>query len=224
MRKWFALILVLCLLPLSVFARTTTKEDVLQVIQNIQNVQVDDEVKILSVNVEEEMIEVTLLENDLPEIRYIPYTFEKNSLSLQGGQIDRTTLEITNNQYAFYLYSILESMSTSPYEEESYYNSICIQNKVKSLLPEVKEKSYQNTGKTFGLSLEELVNNQFTIMYYYYLDGDDTILIQMKEDNMDGFKNPSTGTFGTFVTITLLIVIALAFYTYSDKGKIKKRG
>ena len=107
MKKWLFVIAIFFVFPISVIARTATKEDLIETIDSFQNIQVDDNIKILSMEVLKDKIEVTLLENNLPEIRYIPYKIEKNTFTFQGGIVKEGVLE--NNQYAFYLYSILEN-------------------------------------------------------------------------------------------------------------------
>ena len=221
MKKYLLLIICILLLPLSVFARTATKEDLVTLIDSFENIQVDDNVKILSMQMQKNQIEVTLLENDLPEIRYIPYEIHDNTFTFTGGEINKDTGELTNNQYAFYLYSILESKSTAPYDESNYYNALCLQNKIKEVNED--KKVYQNVGKTFGVVFEKKENNNYQIKYEYYLDGDDIISVMNNVGNNGELKNPDTGNFSSFVTITLFIVIGLGAYTVwgSDK-KIKR--
>ena len=222
MKKWILLIICILLLPLSVFARTTTKEDLISLINSFENIQVDDNVMILSTEVQEEVIEVTLLENDLPEIRYIPYEFHDNTLTFTGGEINKESGEVTNNQYAFYLYMILESKSTAPYDESNYYNTLSLQNKIKEVTED--RKVYQNVGKTFGVVLERKDNNNYQIQYEYYLDGDDIISIMNPSMDNGELKNPDTGNFTSFVTITLFVVIGLAAYTVWGSDKKKSLG
>ena len=217
MKKFILLVLCILVLPMSVFARTATKEDLILIINSFENVQVDDDIRILSMNVGEKEIEVTLLENDLPEIRYIPYTFEDHTLSFTGGEYDKNTKELKDNQYAFYLYSILESQSSASYDEKNYYNESLIKQLGEVLVD--KKVTYQNWGKTFGLTLERKDNNKVGVIYHYYLDGDD--VIGLNTTYTDGeFRNPETGNIGVYVTITLLLVIGLAGYTFWNKDKI----
>ncbi len=224
MKKLLVLILVICLLPIGVFTKKQTKEDVLTVIENMKNIQVDDEIMIMDTKVNDNTIEFTMNENGTQKTVIIPYTFENNILTFTGGKVS-TSKEIIGNQYAFYLYSILESMSTAPYEEENYYNNSQIKKKVESIenLTPNKKMEYYNTGKTFGLNLVVDTSNQISIYYQYFLDGDDTILIN---SNMEARKNeiltnPATGNYNFFITTLLLLVIGLAFYTYYD-CKIKE--
>jgi len=214
MKKILLLIICIFLLPITVFARTATKEDLILIIDSFENIQVDDNIRILSMNVEKNQIEVTLLENDLPEIRYIPYSFENNAFSFQGGEYNKKTKELKDNQYAFYLYSILESKSTASYEEENYYNPSLILKRVGEL--KEKKKTYQNWGKTFGLTLEEKENQNISITYHYYLDGNDIIGLNSTYKNGE-FTNPETGYFSTYVTVTLLLIIGVAGYTVWNK-------
>ena len=166
MKKYLFLLICILLLPMSVFARTATKDDLVTLIDSFENIQVDDNVKILSMQMQKDQIEVTLLENDLPEIRYIPYKFHDNTFTFTGGEINKDTKELHNNQYAFYLYAILENKSTASYDESNYYNNSFIQNKIQ----EVEDKKiYQNKGKTFGIVLEKKDNNNYQIKYEYYL-------------------------------------------------------
>ena len=218
MKKYVFLLVCILLLQMSVFARTATKEDLMELIDSFENIQVDDNVKILSMKVQKEKIEVTLLENDLPEIRYIPYEFKDNALTFTGGEINKDTKEVKENQYAFYLYAILESKSTAPYDESNYYNESFIKNKISEV---EDKKTYQNSGKTFGVVLEKKGNNNYQVKYEYYLDGDDIIYIPKVGTTAD-FTNPDTGNFNVFVTITLFLVIGLAAYTVWGSDKLKE--
>jgi len=222
MKKYVFLLVCILLLPISVLAKTATKEDLLEVINNIQDVQVDEEIKILDIEVEENQFVMTLLENDLPEIRYIPYHFDHYTLTITGGYTQKGETLPNNNQYAFYIYSILESMSTAPYDEKNYYNNSFIQNEISQFSENNEKKEWKDYGKTFGLTIEKKPET-FQIYYHYYLDGDDTIILY-DSNELEGLQNPSTGNFSTMVTITLMIVIGLAAYTYWDTDKNKKRG
>ena len=236
MKKQVLLLLVLCLLPMSVFAKTQTKEDLLKTIEKIENVQVDDDIKILSTSVEKKSIYFMMEENERKSKQEISYIFKGNTFVFTSGTIsyqldDLQNIQVedpSNNQYAFYLYSILESMSTAPYEEENYYNNKEIKKKIESLTTEEllnyqnseKELYYQNTGKTFGLTIKREKNNN-TIYYHYYLDGLDPILTPIEAT--ETFTNPNTGNFSFFITVLLLIVVALAGYTYWDNPKEKRK-
>ena len=244
MKKYIFLV-VLLLLPISVLARQETKENLLKAIDDIHDVQVDDTVMILNTKVDDNVIQFEMEEEGKTVTRDIHYTFQDNYLSFYSGYIKMNIVndtiqlsKIIDNQYAFYLYSILENLSTAPYEEENYFNSTLIEKKLNTIsLDEkkdfwndtVKKLEYYNTGKTFGLQLvgEKIDNSEVkvNIYYQYFLDGDDTILvnpiIEAGQDEL--LKNPETGNFSFFITTLLLIVIGLAAYTYCNPPKIEEK-
>ncbi len=229
MKKIFLLLLLLCILPISVFAKANTKETVLEAIQSIENVQVEEDLMITKLTVTDNIISMELLNNNILETKEILYDFNDTTFTFSTGVFTKnygnnSVEEITNNKPAFYLYSILESMSTSPYEEEHYYNELWIKEKINNLVKKDIKIDDSNWGKTFGLTIEQksLQNNigTYQVSYHYYLDGNDPILLNIEEINPEeGFTNPNTGTFESFVFIALLIVIGLAGLTYWNPKK-----
>ncbi len=232
MKKYF-IVLVVLLLPISTLAKQESKEELLKIIDDIHNVVVDEEVEILSTEVEDDSIVFDISEGGITNTHHINYQFLDNHLSFNSGYflLNNNTKgvsidKVKNNQYAFYLYSILENLSTAPYEEENYYNEKQIYKIINRFNYEeiVKDsswkKEYTNTGKTFGIQFirEKLDNNQIkvNIVYQYYLDGDDTIVINpmVEERREELLRNPETGNYSFFVTIVLFIVVGLAGYTY----------
>ena len=123
--KKLLFILIVLFVPIIVSAKATTKEGVMETISTIQNTQVDDEVVIKNTTVNANEITLELLEANKVVTKSIPYTWSDNKLILSGGTIKRGE-DPENNQYAFYIYSILESKTTAPYEETHYYNSTLI--------------------------------------------------------------------------------------------------
>ena len=240
MKKYLLFVFLLLFLPISVFARQETKENLFRAIEDIHDVQVDDDVMILQTKVNDSVIQFELEEEGVHVTREVHYTFEENHLSFSSGYLiinnengNYQLSNIVDNQYAFYLYSILESLSTAPYEEESYYNNSQIMNKINHLSAEDKKLfwtdssnhlEYYNTGKTFGLQLigKKISDTQMkaVINYQYFLDGDDTILVNpiVEAGQNELLKNPETGNYSFFVTTLLLIVIGLAAYTYCNPG------
>ena len=61
MKKVIISLLVLCLFPLMTYAKTNTQEDLLLEIAKIENVQVDDNVRILKTSVTDTTIELELI-------------------------------------------------------------------------------------------------------------------------------------------------------------------
>ena len=225
MKRLFVFLIILLLLPIVVFAKANIQETVIEAIEGIKNVQVEDDLIIQNIAVTNNNIEIEFLRNDVSEIQYIPYEFKDNTFTFSTGTFTKSNdivTELTSNKPAFYLYSILESMSTSPYEEDHYYNEIWIKNKLSNVTDKVIKDT--NWGNTFGITIEEQsINNTITykVNYHYYLDGDDPIMISIDELNEEqGFTNPNTGTFETMVFITLLIVLGLAGLTYWNPKKI----
>ena len=244
MKKCILFIVVLLLLPISVLARQETKERLFKAIEDFDHIQVDDTIEILDTRVEDNTILLEMEEEEEKTTKEVSYSFEDVCLSFDSGyfllekNLDGTIQvgKIQNNQYAFYLYSILESLSTSSYEEENYYNEMLIEKIVNGFSIEEKNsffedstysKQFYNTGKTFGLQLVgERINNQqvkVTIHYQYYLDGDDTILVNpiVEEGKNELLKNPETGSYSFFITSLLILVIGLGAYTYCNPKEVE---
>lgn len=213
MKKIF-LILILLLLPITVFAKTPNKEETFKVIKDITNVSVSEDIKIESTNIDEDNI--TFIIND-KEVK-IPYTFIDNKLSFTGGEVileNNKVKEINNNDYAFYLYSILENKSTIPLDINNYYNNENIKEKIENDF----STRYKENTNTFGITLEKIDNNKYRIIYDYYLDGDYPI-VELEEVS-DDFTNPSTGNYNLLITIMLISVLCIGIYTYVDPKKSK---
>ena len=77
MKKIFLLLLLLCILPTSVFAKANTKETVLEAIQSIKNVQVEEDIIINKVTVTDNTISMELLNNNILETKDISYEFNE---------------------------------------------------------------------------------------------------------------------------------------------------
>ncbi len=212
MKKVF-LILVLLLFPIAVFAKTPNKEETFKVIEDITNVRVSEDIEIESTKIDKYNIIFTINNEEIK----IPYTFMDNELSFKGGElvINNNKVEINNNDYAFYLYSILENKSTIPYDLNNYYNNQTIKEKVE----ENFSLEYKENTNTFGITLEKIDNNKYRIIYNYYLDGDYPI-VELDEVS-DEFTNPSTGNYNLLITIMLISVLCIGVYTYVDPKKNK---
>ncbi len=222
MKKVFLIIFLLCMFPISVLAKQESKENLLKTIGEIQNVQVDDDIIIENTKVEEDTITLHLLKGEKKVQSIIHYTFIGYCFIFESGYVDLTNNKIIENESAFYLYSILESLSTAPYDEENYYNNNLIQKKMMSI-NDNPHQTYQNIGKTFGLELKK-EDNKVRIIYQYYLDGEDTILVNpiVEAGNNQILTNPNTGNLNFFVTVLLLLVVGLAGYTYCYPDKDEK--
>lgn len=210
MKKLF--ILILFLLPITVFAKTPNKEETFKVIKDITNVSVSEDIKIESTKVDDNNI--IFIIND-KEVK-IPYTFNNNKLSFTGGELileNNTVKEINNNNYAFYLYSILENKSTIPVDIDNYYNDETIKEKVNNNF----NTEYKENTNTFGITLEKINDNKYNIIYNYYLDGDYPI-VEIEELD-DDFTNPSTGNYNLLITVMLISVLCIGIYTYVDPKK-----
>lgn len=212
--KKVLLLIVLLLLPLIVCAKTPNLEETLRIIKGIENVSVDEDVKIDFTNITDKEIVFVI---DGVEKR-IPYEFKDNKLSFTGGSFvlkdNKIVGDIEGNEYAFYLYSILENKSTIPYDFNNYYNNETI----KRLVNENYKNNYIEDTKTFGITLDES-SEKVNIIYNYYLDGDYPII---EVDNIsDDFKNPATGNISLLITIMLVAVISIGAYTCLDPKKNK---
>ena len=219
MKKWI-LLLIIVLSPLMVVAKTTTEEDVMTFIKDIQNIQVDDNVVIEKTTVTEREIILEVKENNKIEEKHISYNWNNYILTFLGGTISKGQ-EPNDNQYAFYLYAILENKTTCPYEENHYYN----QSLIKKIVENHSEKEIKdyNTGNTFSLLLTEKEPNLYQIAYQYNLAGDDASLITTEDFNQEEIlKNPNTGNIHFYVTILLIIMLGITAYTYWGKDPIEK--
>ena len=216
MKKLKYLILLLLLVPITVFAKTPNKDETIKVIENIENVQVDEGIIIYSVSVDNKNIILNINDNGVVTEKKIEYIYKDNELVFKGGtyKIDNDIKEINNNDYAFYLYSIMENYSTVPYDIENYYNKTNIEKKIKEYKEDI---TYIDTSKTFGISLTKEVigaSDYIHINYHYYFDGDYPIIL--KEEETDEFKNPETGNYNIIITIMLMSVIGIGIYTCLD--------
>lgn len=219
MKKWF-IVLVVLLSPLMTFAKTNTKEDIMNFIENIQDTQVDEDIIIEKTTITNEEIILELLEKNRVETKNVSYKWEDNILVLTGGTIQLNE-EPQNNQYAFYLYSIIENKTTAPYEENHYYNASLLQKLVASNSKKIIED--HNTGNTFSILLKEITPNVYQIEYHYNLAGDDASLVMMEDFNQEEIlKNPNTGSIHFYITILLLIMLGITAYTYWGKNPIEK--
>ncbi|MBQ9019372.1 MAG: hypothetical protein IJ097_03605 [Bacilli bacterium] len=205
--KKVLLILVLLLFPMIVNAKTPNLEETLKVIKNIENVLVDENIKIESTSVDDNNI----IFNINGEKKMIPYEFKNNKFSFTGGSFiinnDKKIVgEIKDNEYAFYLYSILENKSTIPYDINNYYNN----DNIIKLVNENYKDNYIEDTNTFGITLKNSAN-KVTIVYDYYLDGDYPVL--EIENLTDDLKNPATGNISLLITIMLISVVLIGAYT-----------
>ncbi len=215
MKKLFLSFLVLILLfPITVFARTPSEDETLNVIRSISNVTVDDSITIDSVRVEDNKIILSLFGFD----HSIPYEFADNTLSFKGGFLlldenNQVSGEAVDNEYAFFLYSILENKSNIPYDANNYYNSETIINLVNSGL----KKEYKENSNTFGITLNEESHGKYRITYHYYTTGDYPVL----DPNIDDSGNPATGNYNILITIMLISILGIGVYSYVNRGKEK---
>lgn len=213
MKKLF--ILILFLLPITVFAKTPNKEETFKVIKSITNVSVSEDVKIESTEIDDDNI-IFIIDNEKVKL---PYTFNNNILSFTGGELileNGKVKDIINNNYAFYLYSILENKSTIPLDINNYYNNETIKEKVN----EDFSLEYKENTNTFGITLNKMDDNRYNIIYNYYLDGDYPI-IELDETS-DDFVNPPTGSYNLLITVMLISVLCIGIYTYVDPKNKKK--
>lgn len=204
--KKILLIIILLLFPITVYAKTPNKEETFKVIKEIENVYVDEDIKIESTEITLDKI-IFKINNEYKEI---PYTFKDNIFSFKGGYYNKDIME---NNYAFYLYSILENKSTIPYDENNYYNN----SKIKDLIENNYKDNYIEPSNTFGISLDKK-DDKIYITYNYYLDGEYPI---MSIDEDSSFKNPATGNYSLLITIMLVCVLSIGAYTVIDPKKSK---
>ena len=203
MKKLLILVLVLCILPLPVLARQETKERLLETIGEMRNIQVEEDTIILSTTVQENKIKFQLEKAGEKIEKEMNYYFDGVCFTFSSGYVENN--QLFNNEQSFYLYSILESLSTAPYDENNYYNPSWIEKKVLEMRANHElEMTVSNIGKTFGIHLKD-INNKMQVEYQYYLDGEDTILVNpiVEERKNEILTNPETGNYSFFVTILL---------------------
>lgn len=223
MKKLKYLILLLLLFPITVCAKTPNKDETIKVIESIENVQVDDGIIIYNVDVDNNKMILNLSDNGNTTQKEINYYFDDKGLTFKGGNfiVDKNTKELTikeSNDYAFYLYSILENKSSVPYNIDNYYNNTNIIEKAKVLTE--NERVYIEDTNTFGITLKKEVvdNSEYINIYYnYYYTGDYPVMI--KEEVTEELKNPETGNYSIIITVILIITIGIGIYTYFEPDK-----
>ena len=220
MRKILCIILIL-LFPISIYAKTPNQEETKKVITNIENVQVDDNTKILDISLSKDYIILNMEENQKYQQKKLKYKWSDTGIEFYGGTIEinqQTGNSIKNNEIAFYLYSILESLSNIPYNEDNYYNNQNITKIIetdKNLNQEIR-KTYKEPTNTFGLTLTKDKQQSFQISYHYYYNGDYPIFIEESQENI---TNPSTGNYPIIITIMVVLTSGTALYTYLEPKK-----
>lgn len=226
MKKLKYLILLLLLVPITVFAKTPNKDETIKVIESIENVQVDEGIIIYNVSIDQIRFDLNVNDNGIITNKSINYIFDENKLSFDGGayMFDSTTKElemIESNDYSFYLYSILENKSSVPYNIDSYYNNKNIEEKILNLQED--EKVYIDDTNTFGITLKRRkisdTKYQVNISYQYYFTGDYPVMI--KEETKEEFTNPETGNYTIIVSIILVFVLGMGIYTCIPDKRIK---
>ena len=211
MKRIVVLLLVVLILPVTVFARTPSLEETLNVIRGINNVTVIDGVTIESTRVDDRNIYFTLY----GEEQRVPYTFSGNDFAFYGGYVlldgnNHLMGDAFDNEYAFFLYSILENKSAVPYDFNNYYSTTNIE----ELINRGFSTEYKEGTNTFGITLNKVQDeyNKYQIIYHYYLDGDYPVF-----DLVGGtseFTNPATGNYSVLITIMLVSVLCIGVYSY----------
>lgn len=221
MKKVILLILILysILIPLQIKAKTPTKEETMKIIDDIENIQVDDDIKIKSSEIQNNTIILNIEKNSKEEQTKVYYEWINNTLNIYGGNIliNNDQFTIIDNDYAFYIYSILERESAIPYDYDNYYNNLNIKKIVDNNINFKDTISLKEKTNTFGITLEKQ-NNIINITYHYYLDGDYPIIIN--DDELT--ENPSTGNFTTYTTFAFILIVGVACYTYMNPKKEKE--
>lgn len=211
MKKVLLFLIALFIFPITVFAKTPTLEETLNVIKNIKNITVIEGVTIESTRVDDDYIIFTIDGKD----EYIKYKFADNKFSFEGGYflVDSNNKVIGvpfDNEYAFFLYSILENKSMIPYDENSYYNT----NRIKELVNSNFSTKYKESSNTFGVDLVKVGEEKYQIVYNYYLDGDYPLI--GAEGDLD---NPATGNYNLLITVLLIAVLCIGIYSYVNRKK-----
>jgi len=220
-----AIILILFLfcmfIPLHINAKTPTREETMKIIAEIKNIQVDDDIKITSSEIKDNIIILNIEKSSIEEQIKVYYEWVNNTLNIYGGTIlidNSLVKDIISNDFAFYIYSILERESTIPYDYDNYYNNSNIKKIVESNINFTDKISLKEKTNTFGITLEK-ENNIINIIYQYHLDGDYPIIIF---DDNELTENPNTGNFTTYTTFAFILIIGVACYTYMNPKKEKE--
>lgn len=236
MKKYYFLILILFLFPVFAFAKDSDQKDFLSMLAKIKNVQVDEEKRILDTKVDSNFISFRMEEDGRIEEYSVSYSFQERVFSFSSGKgkIKNSNLNrLVGNETAFYLYSILESQSTSSYQQEYYYNQEEIINKWNDLSEEKKKNfcsekipiEIWDLGKTFGILLspkQEKNDCYLEVSYQYSLDGKDAIIVPKSKDQAI-FHKFVDGSYIKLVSIFLFLGILLSAYSYYDMKKKRKR-
>ena len=243
MKRFILVSFLVFFFPIMVLAESY-EEQLISIISGIKDVQVEEDVRILSTTVKKDKIIFEMKEKNSLIKKEISYFWEENVLSFYSGKVllQKTddgkiiVQNIENNEAAFYLYSILESNSNASYDEKNYYNDTQIKEKLLSLSLEEKtllfsdssyQLTYQDEGKTFGIELSSNTKDNDTseiIIYYkYYLDGGNTILTDPVGEQRKSSSTVNIEKYSMFITILLVLGIVIAGISYLDfKRKIKK--
>ena len=244
MKRFILVSFLVFFFPTMVLAKSYEEEQLISIISDIKDVQVEENVKILSTTVEENKIIFEMTEENSLVKKDISYSLEANVLSFYSGKVllqktndgEIIIQDIQNNEVAFYLYSILESKSSASYDEQNYYNNTQIKEKLLNLSLEEKkllfedssyQLTYQDEGKTFEIELssnrKDNDTSEITIYYHYYLDGKNAILTDPVVEQRKSPSSVNIEKYSMFITILLVLGIVIAGISYFDfKRKIKK--
>lgn len=217
MKKIILVIIVLLLLPIMVYAKTPNKEETLKVIEKIENIQVDDNIVIKNISIGDNKFTIILNNDGNIEQKEINYLFKDNELEFGVGDISLE--ELNKNNYAFYLYSILENKSAVPYDVNNYYNNSNIKEKVLNQKENIK--TYIDVSKTFGITISK--ENNLNIKYHYYFDGDYPIM-ERSIITDEELTNPETRNYNVLISIMLVSIVLIGIYTYYDATKKRIKG
>ena len=99
MKKTILLILFLysILIPLQIKAKTPTKEETMKIIDDIENIQVDDDIRIKSTEIQNNTIILNIEKDTKEEQVKVYYGWINTTLNIYGGSI------LINNNQVMYL-------------------------------------------------------------------------------------------------------------------------
>lgn len=228
MKKYLYLLLIICLFPIQILA-LDTQEEVIQVINKIENTVVDENIKITHVKMQDTTIEVQLEGSD-SRLVSIPYQWRDNKLYFGSGRVimmgeNPTIPIIENNIESFYLYSILENLSNSPYDMDNYYDEVQLEKKIQSSMTYQIPFHYTDISETFGCVLEETETpGTYNLWYTYNLNSDYTLNKDKQESVLEPIPT-AAGVGGYLIVITVMLgcVICLAIYSLMDNVKRRRK-
>ena len=226
MKKILLILLCIFIVPIHTFA-LTSREEVKETIDKIENTVVGENVKIVKATMQDSTIDLEIQTDEIRVVS-IPFQWEENKLLFGTGKVsiygeNPPTILIDHNDESFYLYSILENLSNSPYDVENYYDDLNIKQKISTSLEKNIPLRYTDISETFGLVLNDELNGTYSLWYTYNLESNFTIVKEKQEETPNPVSRVTPRGLLIMMTLMLVVVLALAFYSFVDGQKRRIR-